>query len=103
MAFFAETCRADWDEFSADLIRIPACATYLSVLGTIGSSVFTSDDLPALFSKYGYAKEDAAAFIASEGNIHGVQLERAWRRYLVSDHEPKLQLSAFAEGVLVLN
>ncbi|UQS88751.1 DUF2388 domain-containing protein [Pseudomonas chlororaphis subsp. piscium] len=103
VALFAETSRADWDDFSANLIRVPACGTYFSTLGTIASSVFTSDDLPALFSKYAYAKEDAAAFIASEGSIHGVQFERAWRSYLVSDHEPKLKQSAFAEEVLVWN
>ncbi|CAI8839431.1 DUF2388 domain-containing protein [Pseudomonas chlororaphis] len=103
VALFAETCRADEDVFSADLFRIPLCATYFSTLGTIGTIVFTSDDLPALFSQYGYAKEDAAAFVASDGNIHGVQLERAWRSYLVSDHEPKLKQSAFAEEVLVWN
>lgn len=46
----------------------PLLSTTLSVLAT--------DALDRTFNNYAYAREDAAAFVASDGRIHGVQLER---------------------------
>ncbi|MBO3274698.1 DUF2388 domain-containing protein [Pseudomonas schmalbachii] len=63
-----------------------------------------SDTRPRMFAfkNYAYAREDAAAFVASEGRIHGAQLERAWQDYLVSS-EPgsRLEQDSFALEVLV--
>lgn len=48
----------------------------LTVMGTSATG-HTSDHFG--HNSYAYAREDAAAFVASEGAIYGVQLERAWR------------------------
>ncbi|MGE8500286.1 MAG: DUF2388 domain-containing protein [Pseudomonas sp.] len=51
--------------------------TVASSLGTAGTSAATSNALPP----YKVARDDALAFIASEGSIHGAQLESALRHY----------------------
>ena len=71
----------------------PLLSTTLSFMAT--------EALDRTFNNYAYAREDAAAFVASEGRIQGVQLERAWRDYLASQPVPKLERHAIASEVLV--
>lgn len=101
MMLFNESCMAEQSGFFATSKQVPSVTTYYVGFASVATSVSTYES--KLFSNYSYAKEDAAAFIASEGDIHGVQLEHAWRDYLVSDHTPKLSQNSFAEHVLVWN
>ncbi|EKQ5879598.1 DUF2388 domain-containing protein [Pseudomonas aeruginosa] len=105
IALFSQLC---WADSSFDLREFSVQATLGTtlvppLLTTMGSG-YVSDTRPFegmfVFKKYAYAREDAAAFIASASNIDGVQLERAWRAYLTSAPAPWLERKAFAAGVL---
>ena len=81
------------DQISAETtIGLPLLSSTLSAMST--------DAIDRKISNYSYAREDAAAFIASEGRIHGAQLERAWQDYHANQAEPEIALDAFAVGVL---
>lgn len=72
--------------------------TLLSLTGTDYTSPSTFDAFSR--NQYAYAREDAAAYTASDGQIHGVQLERAWRDYLTTRPVPRMSQDAFAVEVL---
>lgn len=47
-----------------------------------------------------YAMDDAATFVASDGEIRGAQFERAWQRYQTTTNDPQLDAMAFARALL---
>ncbi|HBP6461624.1 TPA: DUF2388 domain-containing protein [Pseudomonas aeruginosa] len=95
IVFFCQACVAA--EVSDGLEELARGTVILTLLGTSATG-HTSDYISS--NSYAYAREDAAAFIASEGAIYGVQLERAWRKYQADTPEPRLELSSFAAGLL---
>ncbi|MEW4440189.1 DUF2388 domain-containing protein [Pseudomonas paraeruginosa] len=105
IALFSQLC---WADSSFDLGEFSAQATlgttFVPPLLTTMGSGYVSDTRPFegmfVFKKYAYAREDAAAFVASAGAIDGAQLERAWRDYLAGVPGPRLERKAFAAGVL---
>lgn len=105
-AFFIEPCWADGYSLNSISANITLGITFVPpLLSTVGSA-YVSNNRPlalGVFKNYAYAREDAAAFVASEGRIHGVQLKRAWRDYLATQPAPELGQYAFATEVLVWN
>lgn len=80
--------RAASDEVERYLGESTTMPTLLSITGTDYTSPSTFDAFSR--NQYAYAREDAAAYTASDGQIHGVQLERAW-------HDPRHTSSPRAE------
>lgn len=101
IVLFARPCVAAGNGDSSLSKQVPSVTTYYVGLASVATSVTTYES--KLFNQYSYAKEDAAAFVASEGSIHGVYLERAWHSYRASEHSPKLVQTAFARQVLIWN
>lgn len=101
IVLFARPCVAAGNGDSSLSKQVPSVTTYYVGLASVATSVTTYES--KLFNQYSYAKEDAAAFVASEGSIHGVHLERAWHSYRASEHSPKLVQTAFARQVLIWN
>ncbi|ETD94579.1 Holliday junction resolvase [Pseudomonas aeruginosa VRFPA06] len=95
IVFSCQICVAA--EVSDGLEELARGTVILTVMGTSATG-HTSDHFG--HNSYAYAREDAAAFVASEGAIYGVQLERAWRKYQADTPEPRLELSSFATGLL---
>lgn len=84
------------DQMSGETtIGLPLVSSTLSAMAT--------NALINTFNDYAYAHDDAAVFVASDGQNHGVQLERAWQDYLASQPSPRLEQRAFASEVLVWN
>ncbi|ROL84706.1 DUF2388 domain-containing protein [Pseudomonas protegens] len=89
-----ESC--DWTE-PHEALMMGCMVTTMGTTTTFAATVFTYDSIKNLF---GYAKDDAAAFIASDGDIRGAQFERAWRSYRADLPHPDMDEMAFAHAVL---
>lgn len=94
----SQSGRAASDEVERYLGESSTMPTLLSLTGTDYTSPSTFDAFSR--NQYAYAREDAAAYTASDGQIHGVQLERAWRDYLTTRPVPRMSQDAFAVEVL---
>ena len=63
-----------------------------AVVGAVGATSEASSDVSSSFTDDKIvlaARDDAAAFVASQGGIRGVRLEAARRRYAVGDGDPE--------------
>lgn len=101
----AEMCSGKHCKLASGPFEYSALTGY-GLLFTIASPfipfVSTSDGTTEGFSKH-YAqavKDDAAAYLATDGDLDGPMLESAWRRYLEQQTDPQPSKKEFAHMVL---
>ncbi|WP_237885217.1 DUF2388 domain-containing protein [Pseudomonas sp. PGPR40] len=72
---------------------------------TVGPFISTSDATKDGPSKHytQAVKDDAAAYLATDGDIHGPMLESAWRMYLEQQADLQPSKKAFAHLVLAMD
>lgn len=77
---------------------------YGLLITTVVPFITTTDDFKALSKQYIQAvRDDAAAFVATDGDLDGSMLESAWRAHLDQHTDQQSAKKEFAQMVLAAN
>lgn len=98
----AEFCRYGHCDLANGPLEHSALTGFGLLLTTVGPFIATSDKIEDGLSKHYVqaVKDDAAAYLATDGDLDGPMLESAWRTYLEQHADLQPSKKEFAHLVL---